>query len=71
MSGRIEFNAIGKGIDYADYMQGIVADEWNLPPQFTGIFYDYTNPSLIETLQAEGVVFKEQEIDFKIRDARI
>lgn len=70
-SGRIEFNAIGTGIDYADYQTNKIAQQWKLPPEFTGIFYDYTNPSLYEYLKSLGIVFKEDTIDFKIRDGRI
>ena len=70
-SGRIEFNTIGKGIDYADYQTNKVERQWDLPPEFTGIFYDYTNPSLYEYLKSIGITFEEETIDFKIRDGRI
>lgn len=70
-SGRIEFNTIGKGIKYADYQTNKVERQWDLPPEFTGIFYDYTNPSLYKHLKSIGIMFKEETIDFKIRDGRI
>lgn len=70
-SGRIEFNAIGRGVDYADYMTQRIEQQWELPPQFTGIFYDYTDPGLYDYLKGIGVKFTLQTIDFKISDGRI
>ena len=70
-SGRIEFNATGTGIDYADYQTNRIEQQWELYSDFTGIFYDYTNPSLYEYLKSIGITFKEETIDFKIRDGRI
>lgn len=70
-SGRIEFNVTGYGFDYADYQLGKLAQEWELPPTFTGIFYDYTEPSLYESLKSIGVEFEDKTIDFKIFDGRI
>lgn len=70
-SGRIEFNTIGKGLHYADYQTGKIDEEWELPPQFTGLFYDYTTPSLYEYLVSQGVKFEHCTINFKIFDGRI
>ena len=70
-SGRIEFNTIGKGIDYSDYTRQKIEQQWELPPQFTGIFYDYTDPGLYEYLKGIGINFTLQTIDFKISDGRI
>ena len=70
-SGRIEFNAIGRGVSYANYMTQEIERQWELSPQFTGIFYDYTNPGLYEYLKGIGVKFTLQTIDFKISDGRI
>ena len=70
-SGRIEFNALGKGIFYDDYQAGVVREQWSHKEDFVGIFYDYTEPSLYEYLKSAGVTFSEETIPFKIRDARI
>lgn len=70
-SGRIEFNAFGKGFFYSDYQAGVIKYQWDLKSDFVGIFYDYTEPSLYEYLKSAGVAFKEETIRFKIRDARI
>lgn len=70
-SGRIEFNATGIGFDYIDYTTQEIDQHWELPPQFTGIFYDYTNPGLYDYLKGIGVKFTLQTIDFKISDGRI
>ena len=70
-SGRIEFNAIGKGIKYADYRTQKIERQWELKYDFTGIFYDYTDPGLYEYLKGIGIDFTLQTIDFKISDGRI
>ena len=70
-SGRMEFNAIGKGIRYADYQIGKIEKDWELPPEFTGIFYDYMEPSLYNILCSMGVDFKEETINFSLNDWRI
>ncbi len=69
-SGRIEFNACGKGIAYKDYTRGIIEKEWPLTGIFTGIFYDYTEPSLYEYLLAIGVEFEKTTIKYKF-DGRV
>lgn len=69
-SGRIEFNVKGKGIHYSNVRTKSVDKEWPLT-DFPAVFYDYTDPGLVETLKTEGVAFKDQEIKFKIRDDRI
>lgn len=43
----------------------------DLSPEFTGIFYDYTNPIFYKHLKSRGITFKEETIDFKIRNGRI
>lgn len=70
-SGRIEFNALGKGIFYSDYQSGAIKYQWDLKQDFVGIFYDYTKPSLYEYLKSIGVQFSQETITFRIRDARI
>ena len=70
-SGRIEFNALGEGIFYNDYQAGVIRERWDLKEDFVAIFYDYTEPSLYEYLKSVGVMFSEETIPFKIRDARI
>ncbi len=64
-SGRIEFNACGKGIIYKDYTKGIIEKEWPLTGLFTARFYDYTEPSLYEYLLAIGVEFEKTTIKYK------
>ena len=70
-SGRIEFNAVGRGVRYADYQTGAIDKQWHLTPQFTGIFYDYTEPSLYAYLSERGIEFTQCTIDFKLNDARV
>ena len=73
-SGRIEFNALGEGIEgifYNDYQAGVIRERWDLKEDFVAIFYDYTEPSLYEYLKSVGIKFSEETIPFKIRDARI
>ncbi len=70
-SGRIEFNAIGRGVKYADYRTQRIERQWELKYDFTGIFYDYTNPGLYDYLKGIGIKFTLQTIDFKISDGRI
>lgn len=69
-SGRIEFNACGKGIIYKDYTKGIIEKEWPLTGLFTARFYDYTEPSLYEYLLAIGVEFEKTTITYKF-DGRV
>ena len=69
-SKRVEFKANGKGIHYADLDQLRADREWDLNG-FSAVFYDYTNPSLVQVLESEGVDFKEQTLDFAIRDTRV
>lgn len=64
-SGRIEFNACGKGMIYKDYNKGIIEKEWPLTGFFTASFYDYTEPSLYEYLLAIGVDFEKTTIKYK------
>lgn len=69
-SGRIEFNACGKGIIYKDYTKGIIEKEWPLTGLFTARFYDYTEPSLYEYLLSIGVEFEKTTITYKF-DGRV
>ena len=69
-SGRIEFKANGIGYHYSNVVKDIVDNEWPLN-DFSAVFYDYTEPSLQETLESCGVIFERKTLDFKIRDNRI
>lgn len=69
-SGRVEFKAFGKGYHYADVDKKKIDREWELK-EFPAVFYDYTKPSLVKTLEEHGVSFERETIDFLIRDSGI
>lgn len=69
-SKRIEFKAWGNGCHYSDVRNEIIDKQWALKG-FPAVFYDYTEPSLIEALKAKGVTFREETLNFKIRDNQI
>lgn len=69
-SGRIEFKTDGDGFHYSDVVKGMIDNKWKLE-DFPAVFYDYTEPSLLRTLEERGVIFSKETLDFKIRDNRI
>lgn len=69
-SGRVEFKAFGKGYHFSDVDKKQIDREWELK-EFPAVFYDYTKPSLVKTLEERGVVFEKETIDFSIRDSGI
>ena len=70
-TGRIEIPSKGQYIYYSDYINQTIQDAGELAEGFIDVFYDYTDPSLYETLKSLGVQFKEGPIDFSILDSRI
>lgn len=69
-SKRIEFHVNGKQFHYADITRGTIDKEWDLEG-FTAVFYDYTDPSLCETLTQMGILFSNVTLNFKIVDYSI
>lgn len=69
-SKRIEFLASGTGYRYADIHTGKIEKQWKLNG-FHAVFYDYTAPSLVATLESRGVIFKKETINFKMRNSGI
>lgn len=69
-SRRVEFKAYGKGYHFADVDENRIDKEWLLK-EFPAVFYDYTEPSLVSTLEQKGVKFERCTLDFMIRDAGI
>jgi len=61
-SRRIEFLADGTGYHYSDVRRQIVDDEWPLNG-CEAIFYDYFEPSLIETLKSKGINVETKELN--------
>lgn len=69
-SGRVEFLVNGEGIHFSDIDKQQMDRQWSLNG-YRAIFYDCTNPSLVEYLKKYGVQFSETRIGFKIRDASL
>lgn len=69
-SRRIEFKAFGKGYHFSDVYKNRIDKEWELK-EFPAVFYDYTEPSLVSTLENQGIQFKRGTLDFLIRDGGI
>ena len=70
-SKRIEFLADGKGYHYSDVRRRIIDKEWPLNG-YEAVFYDYFEPSLIETLKNNGLDVEIKELnDFSIFDNSI
>lgn len=69
-SRRIEFKVSGKGYLFADVKEKIIQEESALD-EFQAVFYDYTEPSLYETLKGLGVQFEICTLTFKVADRRI
>lgn len=69
-SRRVEFKAFGKGYHFSDVDKDRVDKEWPLK-DFPAVFYDYTEPSLVETLEKEGIHFERCTLKFKIGDGGI
>ena len=69
-SGRVEFKVYGKGYHFSDVDKNLIDKEWELK-KFPAVFYDYTEPGLVKTLEGKGVVFERTTLDFLIRDAGI
>lgn len=61
-SKRVEFLADGTGYHYSDVRKQIVDREWPLNGYET-IFYDYFEPSLIDTLRSKGINVEERELN--------
>ena len=61
-SRRIEFLADGTGYHYSDVRKQIVDREWPLNG-YEAIFYDYFEPSLIETLKSKGINVETRELN--------
>ena len=61
-SRRIEFLADGTGYHYSDVRKQIVDREWPLN-EYEAIFYDYFEPSLIDTLKTKGINVEVRELN--------
>ena len=61
-SRRIEFLADGTGYSYSDVRKQIVDREWPLNG-YEAIFYDYFEPSLIDTLKSKGINVEAGELN--------
>ena len=61
-SKRIEFLADGTGYHYSDVRKQIVDREWPLNG-YEAIFYDYFEPSLIDTLRSKGIHVEARELN--------
>lgn len=61
-SRRIEFLADGTGYHYSDVRRQIVDREWSLNG-YEAIFYDYFEPSLIDTLRDKGIPVEVRELN--------
>ena len=61
-SRRIEFLADGTGYHYSDVRKQIVDREWSLN-EYEAIFYDYFEPSLIDTLKTKGINVEVRELN--------
>lgn len=61
-SKRIEFLADGTGYHYSDVRKQIVDREWPLNG-YEAIFYDYFEPSLIDTLKSKGIDVEARELN--------
>lgn len=61
-SRRIEFLADGTGYHYSDVRKQIVDREWPLNG-YEAIFYDYFEPSLIETLKSKAINVEVRELN--------
>lgn len=61
-SKRIEFLADGTGYHYSDVRKQIVDREWPLNG-YEAIFYDYFEPSLIDTLRSKGIHIEARELN--------
>lgn len=70
-TGRMEIASRGEYIYYSDFLTQTVQDAGMLPEDFTDIYYDYTEPSLYESLKSAGVHFTVEPINFSIFDSRI
>ncbi|MBQ3782963.1 MAG: hypothetical protein II838_05870 [Lachnospiraceae bacterium] len=61
-SRRIEFLADGTCYYYSDVRRQIVDEEWSLNG-YEAIFYDYFEPSLIETLKSKAINVEVRELN--------
>lgn len=61
-SRRIEFLADGTGYHYSDVRKQIIDREWPLNG-YEAIFYDYFEPSLIDTLKTKGINVEARELN--------
>lgn len=61
-SRRIEFLTDGTGYHYSDVSRKIVDREWPLN-EYEAIFYDYFEPSLIDTLKSKGINVETRELN--------
>lgn len=61
-SGRIEFRSFGTGFYYSDIRRQIIGNQWPLENK-VAVFYDYYEPSLIDTLKAHGVQVEVTTLD--------
>lgn len=69
-SGRMEFVTDGKAIYYKDYLRETIKNERIFKEKLV-VFYDYMKPSLYTYLKEQGVEFKLETLDFKIRDKHV
>ena len=70
-TGRMEIASRGEYVYYSDFITQTVQDAGMLTEDFTDIYYDYTEPSLHESLKSAGVQFRVELINFSIFDSRI
>ncbi len=61
-SKRIEFLADGEGYDYSDVDRKIIDRKW-ICKGYKAVFYDYFEPSLINTLRDQGLHIEDKEIN--------
>ncbi len=69
-SKRIEFHADGTGYHFANYRKNIIDKKWPLKG-YPAIFYDCSEPQLIDFLREQGKDITVQTLDFKIVDKGI
>lgn len=69
-SKRIEFKAWGTGYHFSDVRKESIDKQWPLKG-FSAVFYYYTEPGLQEELERRGVSFREESLNFKIRDFQL
>ena len=69
-SKRVEFHANGKGYHYSNIYKLTTDREWALDG-YKAVFYNYVQPDLVDTLEANGVTFTRCTLDFSVRDASI